>query len=135
MDSRSWSRIPGRDRRFEPAPCVTYVAHHSLRISRAEDGARLLRADVDHAICALRHVYGAELCPLVSVLRNESDSRVPAHQNLGRRKSRPRRNEVFPLHVSWKRGDAAGIPRNLSGPGLVRSEERRVGKEGGCWEW
>src|SRR5438067_13252626 len=83
MDSRNWSRILSRDRRFEPAPCVTYLAHHSIRISRAKNGSRLLRADVDHAICALRHVHGAEFCALVSVLRNESDTRVPAHQIWG----------------------------------------------------
>ena len=43
-----------------------------------------------------------------------------AHQNLGWRKSGPRRDEVFPLHVSRKRRDVAFVPRDLFRQGHVR---------------
>ena len=38
---------------------------------------------------------------------------VPAHQNLGRRESRSRRDEIFPLHLSRQRRDAALVSRDL----------------------
>ena len=38
---------------------------------------------------------------------------VPAHQSLGWRESRPRRDEIFPLHLSRERRDAALVSRHL----------------------
>ena len=70
-----------------------------------------------HAGGALRHLHRAEFRSLVFVLRDEPDPGVPAHQNLGRRKSRPRRDEIFSLHVSRERRDAALVSRHLSSLG------------------
>ena len=113
LDSSDRRRISRRHRRLESAAGVADLAHLSVRISRATHGSRLLRAHVAHAIGALRHVHRPEFCSLVFVLRDEPHPGVPAHQNLGRRKSRSRRDEVFRLHISRQRRDAALVPRNL----------------------
>ena len=42
-----------------------------IRCARTTNGSRFLRADVGHAIGALRHVHRAEFCSLVFVLRDE----------------------------------------------------------------
>ena len=81
---------------------------------------RFLRAHARDAGGALRHLHRAKFHSLVSVLRDEPDSGFPAHQNLGRRKTRPRGDQVFPLHLSRQRRDAALVSRDLFRQGNVR---------------
>src|SRR6266699_2543944 len=120
LDSRDRRRISRWRRWFESLARIAHVAHHPVRIPRATHRGRSHRADAHHAIGALRHVYGAKFRSLVFVLRDEPYPWVPAHQNLGRRKPRPCGDEILPLHISWQRCHAAGIPGNLLREGHIR---------------
>src|SRR3982074_2593296 len=56
LDSRDRRRIPRRYRRLEFAALNFDLAHFSVRVSRATDESRLVRAHAAHAIGALRHI-------------------------------------------------------------------------------
>src|SRR5262249_25490632 len=116
VDSGYRRRIFGGRRWPEPAARIAHFADHSIRIPCATGSQwkpRVLRDHADHAVCALRHLHRAEFRSLVLVLRNESDPGFSADQNLGRRKSRSRRNQVLSLHLSWKCCHVAFVPGNL----------------------
>jgi len=85
-DPCSGRRISRRRRWFEPALGVAYVINYSVRISGASTSTRRSRILCDHAgdaVGPLRDVHCAEFRSVVFVLRDEPDSRVSAHQNLG----------------------------------------------------
>src|SRR5438046_4802557 len=98
VDSYDRRGILSRDRWFKFVTRLADLTRFPVCISRSTDGARLLRAYAGDAVCALRRVYRTEFRALVFVLRDEPDSVVSAHQNLGRRKPRERRDQVFSLH-------------------------------------
>ena len=96
-----------------------------------------LAQKMDRGFCAMMLIMQSALYgtftaqnfrSLVLVLRDEPDPGVPADQNLGRRKSRPRCDQIFPVHVSRKCGDVAGVPGNLFGQGHIRFCHA-------CWSW
>src|SRR5919204_1264863 len=107
MDSRDQRRISGGRGWVESAAGITYVAYRSIRISRPANEPGLLCNRAGNAVGPLWSLHGAEFRSLVLVLRNEPDPGVSADQNLGRRKSGPRCDQVFPIHVPRQRGDVA----------------------------
>ena len=116
----------------KPAARIAHVADYSIRTARTTGSRRkprVLRDDLDHAVCALRDVHRSEFRCLVSVLRNESGSGLFVDKNLGRRKPRSRRNQIFPVHISRKRIHVAFVPWDLLGQRYVR-----LRRSGESWE-
>src|SRR5947208_8885793 len=132
VDPGHQCRVSGGRRRAKPAARIAHVADYSIRTARTTGSRRkprVLRDDLDHAVCALRDVHRSEFRSLVSVLRNESGSGLFVDKNLGRRKPRSRRNQIFPVHISRKRIHVAFVPWDLLGQRYVR-----LRRSGESWE-
>ncbi len=135
LDSGDRRRISRGRRWSEPAARIADLADHfhSHCSRNRSEAAAFCATDAGHAIGALRHVHRPEFRSLVPVLRDEPDPGFSADQNLGRRKSRSRRDEVFPLHISRQRRDVAFVPRDLFREGNVRLRALwRVLERAGC---